>query len=129
MKRLAGVVATVAAVLLCSAAARAAVIACGDVTAEQGGTATVEISLEVEGEEVIAGTQNDLEFDDAVFGIETSDCTINPAIGPDTEADKTLNTSLLPGDAAARPQSRRGARQHQSDSGRRPLHLRLPRRD
>jgi len=99
MKRLAGVVGTVAAVLLCSAAARAAVIACGDVTAEQGGTATVEISLEVEGEEVIAGTQNDLEFDDAVFTVEPSDCTINPAIGPDTEADKTLSTSLPPGDA------------------------------
>ncbi len=98
MKRLAGVAGTVATVLFCAAAARAAVIACGDITADQGGTATVEISLEVEGDEVVAGTQNDLEFDPAVFSIATADCTINPAIGPDTDADKTLSTSLPPGE-------------------------------
>jgi MYXO-CTERM domain-containing protein len=101
MKRIVAVVGPVALVLLCSAAAHAAVIACGDVTAVQGGPATVTISLEVEGDEVIAGTQNDLQFDAAVFSVSTDDCTINPAIGPDTDADKDLNTSLLPGEPPA----------------------------
>jgi MYXO-CTERM domain-containing protein len=94
MGRVAGIAGTVAAVLLWSAAARAAIIACGSVEAPQGGTATVEISLQVEGDEVVAGVQNDLEFDPAVFGIAPADCVINPAIGPDTAADKRLSTSL-----------------------------------
>lgn len=98
MKRHAGFVGTVAAVLLCSAAARAAVIACGDVTAPRGGSALVTISLQLEGDEVVAGTQNDLQFDSNIFGITADDCVINPAIGHDTAADKTLNTSLPPGD-------------------------------
>ena len=90
MTRLAGFVGTVAAVLLCSAAARAAVIACGDVTALRGGSAMVTISLQLEGDEVVAGTQNDLQFDSDIFGITADDCVINPAIGRDTAADKTL---------------------------------------
>ena len=98
MKRLAGVVATAAAVLLGSAAARAAVIACGDTLAQRNGSALVTVSLEVEGEEVIAGTQNDLQFDNNAFSITADDCVINPAIGPDTEAAKTLSTSLPPGE-------------------------------
>ena len=98
MKRLAGVIATAAAVLLCSAAARAAVIACGSVNAPRGGFATVTISLELEGDEVVAGIQNDLRYDSNSFDIAANDCVINPAIGPDSEAAKTLSTSLPPGE-------------------------------
>ncbi|MBX3025272.1 hypothetical protein KF840_10210 [bacterium] len=98
MKRLAGVVGTVAAVLFCSAAARAAIISCGSVTAVRGSSAPVTISLQLEGDEVVAGTQNDLQFDSDAFDIAPRDCVINPAIGPDTEADKTLSTSLPPGE-------------------------------
>jgi MYXO-CTERM domain-containing protein len=98
MKRLAGVVGPVAILLCCSTAARAAVIACGDVTAVQGGPAEVTIALEVEGDEVIAGTQNDLEFDLGAFSITPADCVINPDIGPGTPADKQLSTSVLPGE-------------------------------
>jgi MYXO-CTERM domain-containing protein len=97
MKRIAGVVCTVAAVLLLSPfAAGAAIIGCGEITAEQGGTATVTIELAVEGEEEVAGTQNDLGFDPAVFTISSGDCTINPAIGPDSAPGKTLSTNIIP---------------------------------
>ena len=99
MKRIAGVVCTVAAVLLTSPlVARGAIISCGDVTADQGGTATVVIELGLEGEEEVAGTQNDLSFDPAVFAIGTGDCEINPAIGPDTVPGKNLSTNIIPGD-------------------------------
>ncbi len=92
-----GVPAALAALLLVSPlTARAAVIACGTVSAPQGGTATVEITLEPEGDEQVAGTQNDLELDPAVFSIAATDCVINPAIGPGSLPDKTLNTSTLP---------------------------------
>lgn len=101
MKRVAGVVGSFVALLCWSGAVRAAVVACGDIEAPQGGTATVTIELQLEGEEVVAGVQNDLEFDPAVFSIAPSDCAINPAIGPDTAADKRLNTSLPP-DGATR---------------------------
>lgn len=94
MKRLAGVVGSFVALLCWSGAARAAVIACGTTEGPQGGKATIEITLEVEGDEVVAGAQNDLEFDPAVFGIDPDNCAINPAIGPDTAADKRLSNSL-----------------------------------
>lgn len=101
MKRLADVTALVAILGFCSTAAHAAVIACGDVTAVQGGVATVTVSLALEGEEEVAGTQNDLQFDRSAFTISTDDCIINPAIGPNTDADKELSTSILPGDGGA----------------------------
>ncbi|MFN8643864.1 MAG: hypothetical protein U0802_20215 [Candidatus Binatia bacterium] len=96
MKRLAGVVGLLAAVLSCAATARAAVIACGSVEGPQGGTATVTIELQLEGDDVVAGVQNDLTFDPEIFSIRADDCAINPAIGPDTAADKRLSTSLPP---------------------------------
>lgn len=95
--RLRGEVAALAALLLLTpAAARAAVIACGATSAPQGGTATIEITLEPEGDEQVAGTQNDLEFDPAAFAITATDCVVNPAIGPGTTPNKTLSTSTLP---------------------------------
>jgi len=85
-----------------AAGAHAAVIACGDVSAPAGSTVAVTIELQVEGEEVVAGTQNDLEFDAAVFAIEPGDCVINSAIGPDSEAGKQLATSVLADPSRAR---------------------------
>jgi len=76
-----------------SSTAHAAIIACGDVVAQQGGDAVVQIELQVEGDEQVAGLQNDLTYDPAVFSIQDSDCVINPAIGPDSSVGKQLSTN------------------------------------
>ena len=86
------VVALLACVGLASTA-HAARIACGEVTAQQGGDAVVEVSLEVTGDEQVAGMQNDLTYDPAVFAIQDADCVINPAIGPDSALGKELGTN------------------------------------
>ena len=97
--RIRGALAAVAALLLSSASARATIIACGEIDAVQGGTAVVEIVMQLEGEDQVAGMQADLTFDDAAFAIGTGDCVINPEIGPDSSLAKTLNTNyaLAPG--------------------------------
>jgi MYXO-CTERM domain-containing protein len=93
MMRTRVLLAAAAALLLSSLPAGAAIIACGEVDAVQGGTAVVEVSLQVEGAEQVAGMQNDLTFDPAVFAIENADCVINPAIGPDSTLAKQLSTN------------------------------------
>ncbi|MEO8602195.1 MAG: hypothetical protein ABI629_06435 [bacterium] len=93
MRVVARFVAALFAVCLAAPSAHAAIIACGDVAAQQGGDAVVEILLQVEGEEQVAGMQNDLTFDPAVFAIQNADCVINPAIGPDSALNKVLSTN------------------------------------
>ncbi len=94
MMRTRTVLAAVAALLLSSIPARAAIILCGTMDAVQGGTTVVEIFLQLEGDDdQVAGMQNDLTFDAAAFAIGDDDCVINPAIGPDSALGKTLNTN------------------------------------
>jgi MYXO-CTERM domain-containing protein len=97
MMRTRVLLAAAAALLLSSLPAGAAIIACGEVDAVQGGSAVVEISVQVEGAEQVAGTQNDLTYDPAVFAIDIGDCVINPAIGPDSIVGKTLSTNYVLG--------------------------------
>lgn len=87
----------IAAVALWAASAPGAIIRCVPATGEIGGRAAVTVALQLEGEDVVAGTQNDLEFDPDVFDLEPEDCAIDPAIGPGTSADKDLSTSVLGG--------------------------------
>jgi MYXO-CTERM domain-containing protein len=69
-------------------------IFCDDATGVPGGVAQVGVSFTAEGEAEVAGMQNDLSFDPEVFTVDGMiDCAINPAIGPDSEADKTLSSS------------------------------------
>ncbi len=93
--RTADLVAATAALALWAHSAQAATLSCPRVAAVTGGTAAVVISLQREGEEVVAGVQSDLAFDPAVFSLAPEDCAINPAIGPGSAADKTLSTSVL----------------------------------
>ncbi|MGD9763498.1 MAG: EB domain-containing protein [Candidatus Binatia bacterium] len=86
---------TIAAFALSGASAEGAILRCDPATGIIGGRAAVTIALQLEGEDEIAGTQNDLEFDPAVFSVEPTDCAINPAIGPDSPAGKNLSTSVL----------------------------------
>ncbi len=71
-------------------------ITCADAVGVPGGTAAVAVSLVREGEALVAGTQNDLGFDDTRFSIQRGDCVINPDIGPGTEANKQLQQNVLP---------------------------------
>ena len=71
-------------------------IGCAPVEAARGSTAAVQISLSHPDDTQVAGVQNDLEFDAAVFSITPDRCVINPAIGAGTPADKRLNTSVIP---------------------------------
>ncbi len=93
--RVARVVAALFAVCSFATTARAAVVACGDASGVAGSTVEIIVELQVEGEEVAAGMQNDLEFDAGVFVIAPNDCVINPDIGPDSAAGKNLATSVL----------------------------------
>lgn len=97
--RVARVVAALLAAGSLASTAHAAIVACGDTTGAAGATVAVTIELQLEGEEVAAGTQNDLEYNADVFTITPDDCVINPAIGPDSEPAKNLATSVL-GDPA-----------------------------
>ena len=82
--------------------ARAASIDCGSAIGIPGGKATVEVRLTAGDGEVVAGTQNDLQFDDSLLGITPSDCRINPEIGPGSEAAKSLATNVLVGPPTVR---------------------------
>lgn len=77
-------------------------INCADAVGVPGGTAAVSVSLINEGEALVAGTQNDLGFDDTRFSIQRGDCVINPAIGPGTEANKQLDQNVLADPARVR---------------------------
>lgn len=84
-------------VALVTAAAQAAVIRCDGAASFPGGAAVVHVSLEHSEEEIVAGVQNDLGFDPAQFSIAPDhDCAINPAIGPGTDANKGLQSAVLP---------------------------------
>jgi len=82
--------------------ARAASIDCGSAIGIPGGKATVDVRLTAGDGEVVAGTQNDLQFDDSLLGITPSDCQINPEIGPGSEAAKSLATNVLVGPPTVR---------------------------
>jgi MYXO-CTERM domain-containing protein len=70
-------------------------INCNDAVGIPGGIASVEVTLvRDEGAEVV-GTQNDLSYDGARLSIERGECFINPAIGPDSALDKTLQDNVL----------------------------------
>jgi len=87
---------TALAVVAAASSARAAVvISCVGAVGVPGGTATVHIALAHNDQEPVAGTQNDLTFDPTIFNVQTSDCAINPDIGPGTDPDKQLNTSII----------------------------------
>lgn len=77
-------------------------INCADAVGIPGGTAAVSVSLVRDSEALVAGTQNDLGFDDARFSIQRGDCVINPDIGPGTEANKQLQQSVLADPARVR---------------------------
>lgn len=82
---------------LSAAAAHAVVIRCEDATGFPGGTAALTVSLEHTEDEIVAGTQNDLNYDNAVFSADPlTDCAINPAIGPGSPANKELQSSSPP---------------------------------
>jgi MYXO-CTERM domain-containing protein len=76
---------------------RAASIDCGSAIGIPGGTATVEVRLTAGEGEAVDGLQNDLRFDDSLLSITPSDCRINPEIGPGSQIDKSLATSVLAG--------------------------------
>ncbi|MGH7790262.1 MAG: EB domain-containing protein [Candidatus Binatia bacterium] len=82
--------------LTSAATARAVVITCEGGPAIPGGQATFTVGFSVEGEEVVAGTQNDIVFNPDIFELNGDSCTINPAIGDGTEPGKTLANNLLP---------------------------------
>ena len=77
-------------------------INCADAVGVPGGTAAVAVSLVRDDEAPVAGTQNDLGFDDTRFSIERGDCVINPDIGPGSEANKQLQQNVLTDPARVR---------------------------
>jgi MYXO-CTERM domain-containing protein len=70
-------------------------INCLDTVAVPGGVASVQVVLVRDGEAMVAGTQNNLEYNSSRFSIARGDCVINPAIGPGTEVDKELSQNVL----------------------------------
>jgi Cys-rich repeat protein len=88
--------------LLTAPAAHAVVISCNPTTAVPGGVATVQIALQHTADEPVAGTQNDLEYDQTVFSPVLTNptdgsgmvpnCTLDPAI-----TNKALSTSVIQG--------------------------------
>src|SRR5262245_29283655 len=70
-------------------------INCLDAVGVPGGIASVQVVLVRDGEAMVAGTQNNLEYNSGRFSIARGDCVINPAIGPGTEVDKELQQNVL----------------------------------
>jgi Cys-rich repeat protein len=95
------IAASVLAALVSASTAGAVVLRCDGASTSPGGQATVHVVLERTDEEPVAGTQNDLEFDPAVFGLQGSDCAINPAIGEGSEPDKRLSIAVTATSARA----------------------------
>src|SRR5258708_18356267 len=66
--------------LVAASAAHGVVLRCGAASASPGDEATVQIVLEHTDQEPVAGTQNDLQFDPAIFTPRISGCVLDPAI-------------------------------------------------
>jgi len=100
MKALRVALVLAAALVPCAAGAEPTpapvMINCNEVTTTPGGTASVEVSLQREGEALVAGTQNDLHYPSSFSISADSDCTINPDIGPDSSVKKQLFASNPP---------------------------------
>jgi hypothetical protein len=78
------------AVLFVAAQAHAAGITVGSGTGPAGGTVNIDIVLAVSQGEMVAGTQNDITFDDAMANLAMArDCVINPAISDDEDVNPT----------------------------------------
>ena len=90
------------AIAIAASSAHAVGIDCGSTTAAGGGVAAVAVTLTNDPKTAVAGMQNDLEFDDAILTLDLTNCTINPNIGPGTDADKSLENSLLADPARVR---------------------------
>jgi MYXO-CTERM domain-containing protein len=88
---------TALVVLIAASAAHGVVLSCGTTSASPGDVATVQIVLERTDQEPVAGTQNDLQFDPAIFSPQISGCRLAPAI-----TDKQLDTAVLPSGDAVR---------------------------
>jgi hypothetical protein len=86
---------TVLASIASAGPAPVGTITCNGSDAVAGGTATIQVALQRQGEALVAGVQNDIDYDDDLFFIEPEDCVINPAIGPGSEPGKELSTSVL----------------------------------
>ncbi len=83
--------------LLTAPAAHAVVISCNPTTAVPGGVANVQVALQHTDDEPVAGTQNDLQYDQTIFNPVLTDgspmlpnCTLDPAI-----TNKELDTSVV----------------------------------
>lgn len=100
MKALRVALVLAAALVPCAAGAGPApapvMINCNEVTTTPGGTASLEVSLQREGEALVAGTQNDLRYPSSFSINADADCTINPDIGPDSSVGKQLFASNPP---------------------------------
>jgi Cys-rich repeat protein len=94
------IAATVLAALVTASAAGAVVLRCDGTSTSPGAQAVVHVVLDRTDEEPVAGTQNDLEFDAAVFALQGSGCAINPAIGEGSVPDKRLSIAVT--DTSAR---------------------------
>jgi MYXO-CTERM domain-containing protein len=88
---------TVLVALVAASTAHGVVLRCDPTCASPGDVATVQIVLDHTDQEPVAGTQNDLQFDPAIFSPQISGCLLNPAI-----TDKQLATSALPSGDAVR---------------------------
>ena len=83
------------AIAIAASSAHAVGIDCGSTTAARGGGAAVAVTLTNDPKTEVAGTQNDLEFDDTILTLDLANCAINPNIGPGTDTNKRLENSLL----------------------------------
>ncbi len=99
---LARVAATLFATATVAAGAQAVDINCHPAIGVPGGIAAVRVVLTSGPAVEVAGVQNDLIFDTAIFGIDPAECAINPDIGPDSGPDKELSNRLLAGGGAVR---------------------------